>query len=129
MVSDYPQWLQAISENWGQSKDYLESTLGIDNDLVHVLAGPLVQLFAALITWSSVQRFVPWLVVLLLELLNEWHDLVIETWPVRYMQYGEGLKDILLTMLLPTVILLLTRNYPHWFRMKQLRSGRRRARH
>jgi len=124
MIGDYPQWLQDASAHWAEAKLFLES-LGISNDLFHVIAGPLVQVLAALILRRSVQRLAPWLVVLGLELLNEWHDLVVETWPVRNMQYGEGLKDILLTMMLPTVILLLTRNYPHWFRMKPLRSKRR----
>jgi hypothetical protein len=125
MIADYPQWLQDVSAHWGEAKFFVENTLGISNDLAHVIAGPLVQLLAALILRRSVQRVAPWLVVLVLELFNEWHDLVIETWPVRTMQYGEGLKDILLTMMLPTVVLLLTRNYPHWFGMKPLRSKRR----
>lgn len=125
MIADYPQWLQDASAYWGEAKHFIETTLGISNDLSHVIAGPLVQLLAALVSWRSVQRFAPWLVVLVLELLNEWHDLVSETWPVRYMQYGEGLKDVLLTMMLPTVILLMTRYYPHWFGMKPLRSKRR----
>lgn len=125
MIADYPQWMQDVSDHWGQAKFFFESVLGIDNDLSHVIAGPVVQFLAALILRQSVQRMAPWLVVLALELFNEWHDLVSETWPVRSMQYGEGLKDIILTMTIPTLVLLLTRNYPHWFGMKPLRSARR----
>jgi hypothetical protein len=124
MIADYPEWMQAVSGQWGGAKSFIEDTLGIENDLFHVIAGPLVQFPAALVLRRSVQRFAPWLVVLVLELLNEWHDLVIETWPVRYMQYGEGLKDVLLTMMLPTLVLVMTRTYPHWFGMKPLRPNR-----
>lgn len=124
MIADYPQWVQDVSAQWGAFKAFVDP-LGISNDLFHVIAGPAIQLVAALVLHQSVQRIAPWLVPLVLELLNEWHDLVSEVWPVRNMQYGEGLKDILLTMMLPTVILLATRHYPHWFRMKPLRSNRR----
>lgn len=125
MIADYPQWLQDVSAHWGEAKSFIETNIGIDNDLFHVIAGPVVQVLAALVLRRSVQRIAPWLVVLVLELLNEWHDLATETWPVRNMQYGEGLKDILLTMMLPTIVLLLTRNYPHWFRMQPPRSNQR----
>jgi hypothetical protein len=128
MIGDYPQWVQDVSAQWGEAKYFIEHTVGISNDLSHVIVGPVLQGLAALVLRQSVQRIAPWLVVLVLELFNEWHDLVSETWPVRYMQYGEGLKDILLTMMLPTVVLLLTRYYPHWFGMKRLRSKRREQR-
>jgi hypothetical protein len=127
MVADYPQWVQALSGSWGQAKLFVETGLGLDNDLFHVIAGPLIQLLAALVLRRSPQHLAPWLTVLALELLNEWHDLIVETWPIRSMQYGEGLKDILLTMMFPTLIIVMTRAYPHWFRMSPLRKRRRRG--
>lgn len=120
MIADYPQWVQDVSAYWGETKQVVE-TLGISNDLFHVIAGPFIQLLAALVLRQSVRRIAPWLVVLALELLNEWNDLLAESWPTRTMQYAEGVKDILLTMLLPTVILLATRLYPHWFGMDRPR--------
>jgi hypothetical protein len=44
--------------------------------------------------------------------LNEAGDLWVEQWPEPAMQYGEGLKDIVLTMFLPTVLILVARFRP-----------------
>jgi hypothetical protein len=125
MISEYPQWVQDASAWWAGVKLYIETNFGSYNNLFHVILGPIVQILAALVLRKSVQQFHPWLVVLALELLNEAHDLVSEVWPTRYMQYGEGLKDIILTMLIPTIILLATRNFPHRFGMKPLRTRSR----
>jgi diacylglycerol kinase len=57
----------------------------------------------------------PWLVVLLLELVNEWNDLQVERWPSLGQQLGEGAKDLALTMLLPTLLLMLARWRPGLF--------------
>ena len=45
-------------------------------------------------------------------LFNESVDLWAELWPSRAMQLGEGAKDIVLTMLLPTVLMLALRWSP-----------------
>lgn len=106
-------WLSELVSSgedlWGQSKAFAERLVGIDNDALHVLAGPLLLFLTASLMRKSVQSVWPWTVVLLLGLVNEWHDLRAERWPDRTMQYGEGVKDLLLTMALPTLILILAR--------------------
>jgi len=45
-------------------------------------------------------------------LFNETVDLWVERWPDRMMQYGDGVKDIILTMALPTLLLVTARVTP-----------------
>jgi len=78
-------------------------------DALHVLVGLLIFALAALLFRRSPRSPLPWFTLLALELCNEAYDLHAELWPNRASQYGEGAKDILLTMALPTFILLLAR--------------------
>lgn len=80
-----------------------------------MLAGVLIQLALAAALRRSCASWWPWLAVLVLELGNEWVDLAIERWPVPAEQYGEGMKDLLLTMALPSLLLLLARLRPGLF--------------
>lgn len=100
---------------WYSFKLFLEHSTGFDMDALHVLAGVILQLLAAAALGRSVARWLPWLMVLGAELLNEVSDLYVEQWPQPAMQYGEGMKDILLTMILPTLLLLLCRWRPALF--------------
>jgi hypothetical protein len=43
-------------------------------------------------------------------------DLWLEQWPDPGQQYGEGAKDLLLTMAVPTIIMLAARSRPDLFR-------------
>lgn len=95
--------------SWYEIKTFLEHSSGFSMDALHVVAGVCIQLIIAAAFRTGVRSPIPWLVVLGLELANEWNDLHVETWPDRPMQYGEGMKDIILTMLLPTIILLVAR--------------------
>ena len=81
-------------------------------DALHVLFGVLAQLAVAFLTGRPVSRWMPWAVVLLLEILNELSDLSLDQWPDPGIQYAEAVKDIVLTMLLPTVILSVSRRKP-----------------
>ena len=97
---------------WYQFKLFLEHAAGVSMDAWHILAGFGLFLFAALVLRRSVASPLPWLVVLLLELANEAYDLNVELWPDLGSQIGEGLKDILLTMTLPTLLLWVARWRP-----------------
>ncbi|URD61698.1 hypothetical protein M8312_04080 [Sphingomonas sp. KRR8] len=81
-------------------------------DSLHVLVGVLLQLGAASLLRRGLSDWRPWLLVLSLELLNEANDLWVERWPDPGQQYGEGVKDILLTMILPTLLLIIARRRP-----------------
>lgn len=81
-------------------------------DSLHILAGVVLQLVAAALLRCSLANWRPLLAVLLLALLNEINDLWVETWPNPGMQWGEGMKDLLLTMALPILLLIIARRRP-----------------
>lgn len=110
------RWVNDAGLDWLELKTAFEHSIGFSHDAVHVLAGVVLQIGIAAALRSSVSRPLPYLVVLALELLNEANDLRVETWPETGMQIGEGLKDIILTMALPSLLLILTRKRPGLFR-------------
>jgi hypothetical protein len=101
--------------DWYAVKLFVEHSTGFSMDALHVVLGVGIQFVMAALFRTSVARPLPWLIVLLFELLNEFSDLYTEVWPEPAMQYGESAKDIILTMLLPTIILLVARNWPGLF--------------
>ena len=84
-------------------------------DSLHLALGLIAMLVFAWLLRTSVTRWTPWLLVFGLELLNEAYDLWVEQWPSPSQQYGEGLKDLVLTMALPTLLMLLARHRPWLF--------------
>jgi hypothetical protein len=84
-------------------------------DALHVVAGVALQLLAAALMRRPVAGWGPWLVTLLFASANEAADLLAEQWPHAGMQLGEGAKDILLTMVLPTLLLAAARWRPALF--------------
>lgn len=101
--------LAAFGADWASLKTYLQHSGGVSHDTLHVLLGVFMQLIIARITRKSAGDVLPWLAVFGLELLNEINDFNVERWPNLAMQLGEGTKDIVLTMILPTLLLLLVR--------------------
>ena len=99
---------------WYQFKLFVEHASGISMDALHILAGFVIFLLAALVLRSGVASPRPWFALLMLELLNEAHDLYVERWPNIGHQLGEGVKDLVLTMALPTLVLLTARCKGLW---------------
>jgi len=97
---------------WYQVKLFIEHASGISMDALHILVGFAVFLLAAQLLRTSVASAVPWLATLLLEIGNEAYDLHVELWPDPGSQLGEGAKDVMLTMALPTLLLLVARWRP-----------------
>ena len=103
---------------WEERKLLFERSIAFHPDALHAMAGVVVQLAAAAILRKPVSRALPWLIVLILTLGNEFVDLWLQQWPHPGMQYGESLKDILLTISLPTLILLTARFAPSLYRRR-----------
>jgi hypothetical protein len=101
--------------DWFELKQWLSLSSGLNMDALHVHAGVICQMLAALLLRRRLSSPLPWLVVLVLVALNEWYDYDYETWPVRGEQRAEGLRDAWNTLLLPTLILLLARFAPRLF--------------
>jgi hypothetical protein len=102
--------VQVLMGSWEEWKFFLERSITFSSDALHVIAGVLVQLAAALVMRRSMSNWAPWMVVLVLVGLNEFTDLSVDYWPHRGMQLGETAKDVMLTMFLPTVLLFAARN-------------------
>lgn len=83
-------------------------------DAWHIIAGVLLQL-AGVCLWRRGLRDVrPWAGTATLTFANECYDLWIERWPSLGMQLGEGIKDVLLTLFLPSLLLWLARTSPRF---------------
>lgn len=106
--------------SWYEVKELLRHATGWPMDTLHVLAGVLLQLLVAALFRTSLASKWPWMAVLVLELGNELYDLQVERWPSWGMQVGEGLRDLIGTMLLPTLLWWIARRHP-----KLLSRGRR----
>lgn len=100
--------------DWYQIKQQVVLFTGLHMDALHVHVGVLAQLLVALILRRSVASLWPWLLLLVAAGANEWFDLTYEIWPPaeRERQYGESIRDIWNTMLIPTMLLLLSRWAP-----------------
>ena len=98
--------------DWFALKQWLSLTTGLGMDALHVHAGVLLQILAALLLRRRLSSPLPWLLVLILVLANEYHDYGYEIWRDRVAQRGEAMRDTWNTMLLPTLLLLLARYAP-----------------
>lgn len=104
--------------SWHQGKLFVEHALTISHDALHLIVGLLGWIVAALLARRSLASSLPWIVILAAALWNEAVDLWIEHWPDPGQQYGEGFKDLLLTMTVPTIVMLGARLRPDLFRSR-----------
>jgi hypothetical protein len=107
--------------SWYDTKLFVERSLFFSSDALHVLTGVIVQLGAGLLLKRAVSSWRPWLVVFALTCFNELIDLKFDYWPRRSAQYGESARDIILTMALPTILLLAARHFPRLFAASRAR--------
>ena len=100
-------FLPDLAIRWGGDKMGLSNWIGIQDDGLHVLVGVGLLLVLALVTGRRLDDWRLWLVVLLLECANEVVDLSAPDWPEA--NWSGATHDLILTMLLPTALLLLLR--------------------
>lgn len=98
--------------SWWDMKVWLAEWTGLHMDALHVHAGMIGLLLAALVLRRSLASPWPWLMLLAAELANEYYDLAKETWPDRAYQYDESFRDLWNTMLIPTLLLVAARFAP-----------------
>jgi len=108
--------LVAAMSTWHQGKLFIEHLLAIDHDALHVIVGVLLWLVVGLLLRRPLSSWWSWLWVLAAIAWNEAVDLWVEQWPDPGQQYGEGAKDLILTMLLPAVMTIAVRRRPDLFR-------------
>jgi len=97
---------------WYQFKLFLEQASDINMDALHILVGLLIFIGTARVLRRTVASPLPCFLLLMLELVNEAYDLHVEIWPNRANQWGEGVKDIVLTMAIPTLLMVIARLKP-----------------
>ena len=98
--------------DWLQFKDYLSHATGLHEDALHVYAAVLVQLVAAALLRRPIAHPLPWLIVLAVLAVNEAMDLREPGKAIEQWQIAGGLRDLLNTMALPTLLLLVARYVP-----------------
>ncbi len=108
--------LEKAMTSWHQAKLFIEHSLSFSHDSIHIIAGVLLWLLFGLLLRRRLTAWLPWLWVFAVILWNETVDLWIEQWPDPGQQYGEGAKDLLLTMALPTLLMWAARVRPDLFR-------------
>jgi hypothetical protein len=120
-------WKVLISamSSWYQGKLFIEHSLSISHDSLHVLVGVPLWIGLGVVLRRPLTSWWPWLWLLAAILWNEAVDLWVERWPDPGMQYGEGAKDVLLTMALPTILIWAARWRPDLFRGAPRKRRRR----
>ena len=116
--------LVAAMTSWHQGKLFIEHSLTINHDSLHMLVGVVLWLAFGLLLRRPLTSWRPWLWLFAIILWNETVDLWIEQWPDPGQQYGEGAKDLLLTMAVPTILLFAARWRPDLFRQGPRRRRR-----
>lgn len=99
-----------------QAKLFVEQVVHIEHGSLHILIGVLAWLAIALMTRRSISSWIPWSGLFALILWNELTDLWMEKWPDPGMQYGDGVRDVILTMFVPTLLMIAALFRPILFR-------------
>jgi hypothetical protein len=102
--------------SWYQAKLFVEHAVTISHHMLHVIVGFLIWLALALLMRRPITSWYPLLWLFAIIAWNETVDLWMEQWPDPGHQYGEGVKDLALTILLPTVVMFAARARPDLFR-------------
>lgn len=102
--------------DWMGMKD-LAADLSVAKDALHIYVAFVIQVSAAAISRRSLASGLPWLVVLMFELVNEGLDMWLgEEAHLQRWQFNGAVHDLINTMILPTALLLLCRYAPGLFR-------------
>lgn len=110
-----------VMRSWHQGKLFIEHAVAISHDALHIIVGVLLLLALALLLRRSIAAWRPWLWLLTIILWNETVDLWFEQWPDPGQQYGESAKDLVLTMIVPTLLMFAARARPDLFRPRKRR--------
>jgi len=102
--------------SWYQAKMALEHASVISSDALHILVGSVLWLVTSAVVRRRLSGWMPWFAVLAAAILNEGVDLWVERWPDPLPQYAESAKDVVLTIIVPTVLMLAVRWRPNLFR-------------
>lgn len=100
--------------DWYSIKLAVVDLTDLSRDALHIFVGLAGQILVALVIRRSLAHPLPWAAVLIGELANEYYDLASEEYWDKPMWPG-SLRDLLVTLAVPTLLLLLTRYAPGLF--------------
>jgi hypothetical protein len=92
--------------DWAADKWAFGTSTGLSSDVLHVHAGLLILMIAAVVWRRPPWSWRPWLTLAVIETANELYDLLQTSWPTSERSWIAGAEDWAQTMLWPTVILL-----------------------
>jgi hypothetical protein len=110
--------VEAVFTSWEEAKLFFEQATAVSTESLHIIGGVLILFGAAALFRKPVSSRAPWLVVLAFTCFNEFIDLSISQWPHPGMQFGESVKDVFLTMLLPSILLFTANKTPGLYSRK-----------
>ena len=97
--------------SWNDIKDAIEAATGLGRDALHIYFAILIQIGAAALLRRKVADWLPWLMVLGFAVANEYFDAYV-VGEAGDWEISSGVHDLWNTMLVPTMLLLLTRFAP-----------------
>jgi hypothetical protein len=95
----------AMLHSVSDMKAFLERASSVSMDAMHVIGGVVLFVAFAVLLRRPITSWLPWVCLLMVVFVNELADLTVEKWPNPAEQFGEAAKDVLLTMLLPTLLM------------------------
>lgn len=101
--------------NWTIWKIAISAVTGLPDDALHILSGMVVLTVAAFALRRPPSDWRPWMITLLVETVNEIYDLTQTTFPTDEGNFRASLHDFWLTLLWPTLIMLI---YPHLIKLE-----------
>lgn len=108
-------WISAAMADWHQSKLFVEHSLAVEHDALHLITGVLLWLAIAWLLRKPLSAWAPFLWMFAIIVWNEAVDFWVEIWPDPGQQLGESFKDLILTILVPGLLMLLIRTRPQMF--------------
>ena len=98
-----------------ETKLFIERAVAIEHGTLHVIVGTIAWLAFGIAFRRRFSSWLPWAGLFALALFNEAVDFWVERWPHLGMQLGEGVRDIAITMLVPSMLMLAMHMRPDLF--------------
>jgi hypothetical protein len=115
MRSGLPTLASQVLHEVTAYKLLFERTAAVSSDAIHVLVGAVLHLLIAAVLRSSVASWRPLAAVAVAQIANELLDFHYDIWPDHVRQVGESIKDCLLTLAVPVMLMVTVRIAPGLF--------------
>lgn len=112
MLNSLTVRIATLATLYSDAKFGLEQRIPFDADWLHLIIGPAILAAASVVMRKPMASWDPWLVVVALGILNELIDLIEGASVAPNAAYFESATDFLLTIAIPTAILIKARFFP-----------------